>query len=456
MGDSSYVEANATRGAFNPIYCANPDAMVMNGLWRKKTNLSEFALTTYLVQSIFFILLSRIFEFILSPLHQPPFVSDVLVGIIFGSGYVIKDQKFNEIFVSKLGTPLLKLLGNFGLMYVMFLAGVKLDTTLIRGIKGKFAITTAALFVLPICFTFLASFKLGLGKHLIPQETDIRHGLTAYSSTQPNPMTLNDTEGFIKEIKRIGKQQRACFLMFISLALSLTSFPMVLYKVTKLKMIGTEPGRLALSAAAISELVGWVALATLISWWQLHLVAPLYLTCWAILWIVFCLVAVRPAIRWLQCRTPSIEQLTNRYVGLVMVGVAAGGLVNEIVGMHAAFGTIVLGLAFPAGPLAAVLVDRSEEFLTNFMYRFYFITIGSTLDFGSTGGRIVRTNGSKNEGLALMIVILVAMACKLLCGLIVAVSFWMPAKDGLTLGILLLINGPLNYYVLKVAFAKKV
>ncbi|KAJ3697809.1 hypothetical protein LUZ61_001514 [Rhynchospora tenuis] len=457
MGDSSNVAANATRNAIYPIYCANPDAMVMNGLWRKKTNISEFALTTYLIQSIFFILLSRIFEFILSPLHQPPFVSDVLVGIIFGSGYIIKDRKFNEIFVSKLGSPLLKLLGNFGLMYVMFLAGVKLDTTLVRGIKRKFAITTAALFVLPICFTFIASFKLGLGKDLIPQEADIHRGLiTAYASTQPGHMILNDTEGFIKEIKRIGKQQRACFLMFISLALSLTSFPMVLYKVTKLKIISTEPGRLALSAAVISELIGWVALATLISWWQLHLIAPLYLTCWAILWIFFCLIAVRPAVRWLQRRIPSTEQLTNRYVGLVMVGIAAGGLLNEIAGMHAAFGTFVLGLAFPAGPLAAVLVDRSEEFLANFMYRFYFITIGFTLDFRSTGDRVGRTNGSKNEGLALMIVILVAMACKLLCGLIVAVSFWMPAKDGLTLGILLLTHGPLNYYVLKVAFAKKV
>lgn len=62
------------------IECANPDAMLMNGLWRKKTELSKFALTTYFIQSIFFILLSRVFGIILSPLHQPPFVCDALVS----------------------------------------------------------------------------------------------------------------------------------------------------------------------------------------------------------------------------------------------------------------------------------------------------------------------------------------------------------------------------------------
>jgi exopolysaccharide biosynthesis predicted pyruvyltransferase EpsI len=80
MGEFLNITANATRSIQDGIVCANPDAMLMNGLWRKKTELSKFALTTYFVQSIFFILLSRLFGIILSPLHQPPFVCDVLVS----------------------------------------------------------------------------------------------------------------------------------------------------------------------------------------------------------------------------------------------------------------------------------------------------------------------------------------------------------------------------------------
>lgn len=338
---------------------------------------------------------------------------------------------------------------------MMFLAGVKLDTTLVNGIKRKFAITTTILFVFPISFTFLVSLKLGIGKYLLLQESDILHSFNAHT-TQLSDMSWTNTKGIIEEIKKTAQQQRICFLLFISLALSLTSFPMILYKVTQLKIISTEIGRLVLSASVISESVGWVALAALICWWKLELVAPIYLMCWAILWIIFCLVAVRPMIRWLQRRMSSTEQLTNRHIGLVMVGIAAGGLLNEIVGMHAAFGTFVLGLAFPAGSLAAALVNRSEEFLSNFMYRFFFITIGFISNFEFSDDRINRQKEVIHEGLALAIVILVAMVCKLLSGLIVAVSFSMPAKDGLTLGILLLTNGPLNYYVLKAAFTKKV
>jgi Kef-type K+ transport system membrane component KefB len=377
------------------------------------------------------------------------------VGIIFGSGYVIKDPKFLDIIAPRLGTPLLELMGNFGLMYMMFLAGVKLDTTLVQGIKRKFAITTAALFILPISFTFIASYKLGIGNDLLLQDADILDSLKAHATQLPD-INWTDINSVIEEIKETSKQQRICFLLFISLALSLTSFPMVLCKVTRLKIISTEPGRLALSASVISELVGWVALAALICWWKLELTAPMYLMCWAILWIVFCLVAIRPMIRWLQHRMRGTEQLTNRYIGLVMVGIAAGGLLNEIVGMHAAFGTFVLGLAFPAGPLAAALVDRSEEFLSNFMYRFFFITIGFISNFDFIDNRMGRQKVLMHEGSAFAIVIFVAMVCKLLSGLIVATSFWMPAKDGLMLGILLLTNGPLNYYVLKATFTKRV
>ncbi|KAJ3673003.1 hypothetical protein LUZ60_006377 [Juncus effusus] len=439
------------------VICANPDMMVINGVWEKGMDkIPEYALTTFFLQTVFYIIASRVLGLVLVPiLKQPRMICDILAGFIFGSGVIIKSHSFNTILNTKLGTPTLELVGYFGLMYMIFLAGVKLDTTLIKGIEKKFVVTAAINLILPFTVTFLAGFGLGIGEDVLSIPKSVIRKIFQ------KPDDINYTyDSMVSDFIGLAEGKRTYFLFFVSLCFSLTSFPTLLRLVTDLKIVSTEPGRLALSASVVSELLGWVFLAVLINLWSFRPWAePVYLVCWAVIWIVFCLTLVRPVMVWVSKRMPTGDQPSNSYIGLVLVSVAGAGLLNEIVGMHAAFGVLVFGLAMPAGPLAVALVDRSEEFMGNFMLPFFFITIGLTADFGLLDDESKMMENLKGFwSLSPNFIMLagIAMVCKVVTGLFVSIVFWMPAKDGLALGVLLCSKGALDYVILGTTIMKDV
>ncbi|OAY83573.1 Cation/H(+) antiporter 15 [Ananas comosus] len=134
-----------------------------------------------------------------------------------------------------------------------------------------------------------------------------------------------------------------------------------------------------------------------------------------------------------------------------------------MIGIHAMTGAFLFGLVVPTGPVAAALVDRTEEFLVNLLLPVFYIHAGMRFNAQVLWSPDLPQNkwpaGWKplpHEGFYLVLIIALASACKVLTGLLVSFFFSTPVSEGLTLGFLLSIRGPVEIMLLGVGYEKQI
>lgn len=118
-------------------------------------------------------------------------------------------------------------LANIGLLYFLFLVGLELDMRSIRQTGSK----ALGIAVAGISFPFI----LGIGTSFVLRGT-ISKGVS-----------------------------EAPFLVFMGVSLSITAFPVLARILAELKLLTTDVGRIAMSAAAVNDVVAWILLALAIA-----------------------------------------------------------------------------------------------------------------------------------------------------------------------------------------------
>ncbi|KAK3021896.1 hypothetical protein RJ639_047400 [Escallonia herrerae] len=120
---------------------------------------------------------------------------------------------------------------------------------------------------------------------------------------------------------------------------------------TELKLLTTDIGRMAMSAAAVNDVAAWIllVLAIALSGSYLSLLVPL----WVFLSgcaFVFCLILVIPPIfKWMGQRCHGGEAVDEIYICATLASVLATGFVTDAIGIHAMFGAFVVGVLVPKG-----------------------------------------------------------------------------------------------------------
>ncbi|KAL8556675.1 hypothetical protein ACS0TY_004211 [Phlomoides rotata] len=367
----------------------------------------HFALPLLIIQICLVLVMTRGLAYLLRPLRQPRVITEIIGGVLLGpSGFGRNKAYLQAIFPPK-SLTVLDTLATLGLLFFLFLVGLELDPRSIRR-TGKKALSIAvAGITLPFILGIGASFAL---KRSISKEA---------------------SEGPL--------------LVFMGVALSITAFPVLARILAELKLLTTDVGRMAMSAAAVNDVAAWIllALAIALSGTGRSPVVSLWVFLCGTGFVVLCVLLAPPIFKWMARRCPDGEPVDEIYICATLAAVLAAGLVTDTIGIHALFGAFVIGVLVPKeGSFAGALVDKVEDLVTGLFLPLYFVSSGLKTD-------VATIQGVQSWGL-LVLVTFTACFGKVVGTLVVSLYCNIPFKEALTLGFLMNTKGLVELIVLNI------
>jgi Kef-type K+ transport system membrane component KefB len=327
-------------------------------------------------------------------------------GILLGPSAVGRSSTFLNTVFPKQSLTVLDTLANIGLIYFLFLVGLELDLRAIRRTGSTALVIAMAGISLP--------FILGIGTSFVLQHT-VNRGV----ATGP-------------------------FLVFMGVALSITAFPVLARILAELKLLTTDLGRMAMSAAAVNDVAAWILLALAIA---LSGTGSPLVSLWVLLTgTAFVLVAfflLRPLLAWMARRSPEGEPVKELYICATLSIVLAAGFITDTIGIHALFGAFIVGIVVPKdGPFAGVLLEKVEDLISGLFLPLYFVSSGLKTN-------VLTIKGGESWALLALVV---GTACigKIGGTVITSLILRVPLLEALTLGFLMNTKGLVELIVLNI------
>ncbi|GLU05903.1 hypothetical protein SLE2022_229760 [Rubroshorea leprosula] len=383
-----------------------------NGVFQGDNPL-DFAVPLVILQICLVVALTRFLAFLLRPLRQPRVIAEIVGGILLGPSALGRNTKYlNAIFPAR-SLTVLDTLANLGLVFFLFLVGLELDLKSLRQTGKKTLSIAVAGISLP--------FVLGVGTSFALHAT----------------------------ISKSGKE--APFLVFMGVALSVTAFPVLARILAELKLLTTDVGRIAMSAAAVNDMVAWILLALAIALSGTgH--SPL-VSLWVLLcgsgFVLCCIFIVPPTFKWMADRCSEGEPVEELYVCATLAAVLAVAFVTDAIGIHPVFGAFVIGVLVPKeGQFAVALVEKVEDLVSGICLPLYFVSTGLKTN-------IATIQGARSWAL-LVLVITTACFGKMVGTVTASLLCRVPFQEALALGFLMNSKGLAELIVLNIGKDKKV
>ncbi|HTU62949.1 MAG TPA: cation:proton antiporter [Polyangiales bacterium] len=257
---------------------------------------------------------------------QPPVVGEMFAGIILGpsllgrfapdlSGFLLP----NDV------VPYLRAISQIGVVLYMFLVGLELDVRQLKQRAGTAMVISASGIAVPLLLGSLFA--------------NVVYAHTAPPGVAP----------FL-------------FGAFFCVALSVTAFPVLARIVTERKLDKTMMGTLALTCAAADDISAWCMLSIVVSFAHAEPTAGLYTVFLAASYVGIMLVAVRPLFMRLVRWEHKNEKLSRLTLAILLCSLLVSALITEWIGIHALFGSFLVGALIPS---ESRLAERTTEQLDN-------------------------------------------------------------------------------------------
>ncbi|KAL9690456.1 hypothetical protein QQ045_010854 [Rhodiola kirilowii] len=383
-----------------------------NGFFQGENPL-DFALPLAILQICLVVAVTRGLGILIKPLRQPRVIAEIIGGVLLGPSALGRSKVYLDTVFPTKSLTVLDTLANIGLMFFLFLVGLELDVKSLRQ-TGKKSLGIA---LAGISFPFI----LGIGSSIILRAT-ICKGVDA-----------------------------TAFLVFMGVALSITAFPVLARILAELKLLTTDVGKMAMSAAAVNDVAAWVllALAIALSGSNQSPFIPLWIFLAGCIFVIVAILIVPPIFKWMIKQSTDGEPIKEIYVCATLSAVLAASFITDAIGIHAMFGAFVVGVLVPKeGTFASALVERLEDLISGLFLPLFFVSSGLKTN-------VVTIQGLQSWGL-LVLVILTACCGKIIgtCG--VAMLFKVPFRESLALGLLMNTKGLVELIVLNIGKDRKV
>lgn len=277
-------------------------------------------------------------------LGQPPVIGEITLGILLGPSLLgwLSPSLQHWLFPPDV-LPYIGALGNLGLLAFMFLVGLELDLSALRGHSRSAVAVSQASIALP----------LALGSLL---------ALGMYGTFAP--------EG-------VG---RLPFVLFIAVSMSITAFPVLARILTDRGMYTTRLGSLAMACAAVDDVTAWCLLAVVAAVGASGSLQDAALTAlWSVVFLAAMLWIVRPLLTKAAGRASRAVESTVLVV--LFSGLCLSAFVTDRIGIHALFGAFLFGVVTPRGSRAVELsAARLRAFTVPVLLPLFFVSTGLKTD----------------------------------------------------------------------------
>lgn len=241
-------------------------------------------------------------------MKQPRVVAEIFGGIVLGPTLMGRIPGFSKTIFPPESLPVLQLCATLGLVLFLFIAALEIDIKdVTQQLRASAAVSVAGL-VVPAAFGCLLALIL----YPAYADKDVEFGH---------------------------------FLLFTTIAVSITAFPILCRILTELGLFDTRLGVVVVSAGVGNDVVGWTLLALAVSLTNASsTLTPLWILLCCAGHTIICLGPIRYTYRWLALKSGSLQtgRPSGSMIGLAIVLLLANSFFTNIIGLHAIFGTILV------------------------------------------------------------------------------------------------------------------
>ena len=315
---------------------------------------NEAVLFLILLQLTVIVLAARVGGWLARRVGQSPSVGEIIVGIVLGPSLfgLIAPGAFHFVFLSTPPQPM-NVLSQLGLILLMFQIGLEFDFAHLRAMQNR----TATIRVALACIALPFALGLGFGYWSAP-----------VLSPQAPPIAA---------------------ALFVATAFSITALPILGRILMEFNMTRERIGVIAISAAAINDVVGWLLLALVTALasaqfdlWQFGLkVFEVFA------FAIFSWFALRPFFKRLIVMLGGDLKRTGKLNGsllaALLIGIFCCAMTTYQIGIFAIFGGFAMGvLLHDEVELVAAWRDKVGTFVLVFFLPIFFTYTGLRTNIG--------------------------------------------------------------------------
>ena len=356
-----------------------------------------------LLELIVILVIVQIFGYLCKRLGQQWVIGEILAGLALGPsllGIILPGIK-GFIFPAS-ALPTLQTLGDIGLVLYMFSLGARLDTHLMVRQSQRAIITSLSGILIPL--------------------------------------VLGATLAFFLFARLAGpKATLASFMLLVGTAMAITAFPVLARILTEKNMLGTKIGILALTCAAVDDVLAWCLLALVIAIIHATGISSVIFTVGlTVLFATGMFTIVRPLLAYAERHIHSKQVL----LVLCIVLLLGSAYFTNAIGIHPVFGAFLMGIILPRKVLFVELVRNIDQINSMLFLPLFFVYSGLRTQIGLIS----------SPGLWLICLLVLVLAC---IGKISGGTFAMRFtgeswRDSLSLGILMNTRGLVELIVLNI------
>lgn len=330
-------------------------------------------------------------------------VGEILAGLALGPSLLgtIWPHAQAAIFPAS-SLPTLQTLGDIGLVLYMFSLGARLDTHLMLNQSRKAIITSFSGIFLPLSMGFTLAYFL-------------------YPELAGN------------------KAVQFPFMLMVGTAMAITAFPVLARLLTEKHLVNTKIGTLALTCAAVDDVVAWCLLALVVAVVHASALSTVLLILIELaLFVIIMFAGVRPLLLWADRHIHSPQLL----VLLTMILLLGSAYFTNSIGIHPIFGAFVMGIILPRRTTFVGYIRSIDQVNTVLFLPLFFVYSGLRTHIG-----LINT-----PALWLLCLLILVLAC---VGKIAGGAFSVRGqgetwRDAIGLGVLMNTRGLVELIVLNI------